>query len=263
MGRIAALQADTPIDPGTDLAEAIARLRAPAIPAAEYTDFDTLVRDLLLQVRDTVLPRHVSLNGPEQEICSLTLAGRGLVAFDFPHARHDAQPERTPAGPEPIARRFLQILQASFPRNGACRLQVTGPAPLGAGVRPRCTAEQLASAHRGVPPRSPTESFLAGLQPHARAWLRVARDGSRTGQSGSPPDQALLDAFAAHLLPTADSGQITGPTCVLFPCAGDGMVAWITDRTTRGLLLLDRATQDQVLRCWAGCIPAASPHIPG
>ncbi|NSY41448.1 hypothetical protein [Leisingera sp. ANG59] len=202
----------------SSLHQALIRLAQPSRAAPSGTD-DSLSAAVLREIRETVLPREITLCISGRAAATLTVAQRRIAGLSL---RDSADPSSAAENPETAAQLFaarLQQLQAGSRGQDFSFRRRPSAAPQGAGT---CSAGTLAAALAAASGSGRLDHFRAQAQPQAAAWLHCPQDSGQMRGDGPEALLIRLDAVRQTLAsraarPASARMPVPKPDCLLLP----------------------------------------------
>ncbi|MDC0659396.1 hypothetical protein N6L27_15455 [Leisingera sp. SS27] len=236
----------------SDLHQALIRLAEPARAALSGTA-DSLTDAVLREIRETMLPREITLCISGRAAATLTVAQRRIAGFTL---QDSADPSSAAEDPETAAQLFaarLQLLQAGGKEGKISFRRRPCAAPQGAGT---CSAGTLAAALAAAS-GSRLDHFRARALPQATAWLFCPR--STKEMQGDGPETLLtqLDAVRRALAskaarPASARMPVPKPDCLLLPVTPQLHILAASDGGGLLLLALPPEAARTQAAAWAG-----------
>ncbi|OBY24876.1 hypothetical protein [Leisingera sp. JC1] len=234
------------------LHQALVRLAQPACDAASGTG-DSLTAAVLREIRETVLPREITLCINSRAAATLTVAQRRIAGLSLPDS---AEPSSAADDPEAAAQLFaarLQRLQTGSKGGGFSFRRRPCPAPQGTGT---CSAETLA-ATLAAASGGRLDQFRTRALPQAAAWLHCPQDSGQMRGGGPEALRTRLEAVRQTLAskaarPASARMPVPKPDCLLLPVSPQLHILAASDGGALLLLALPPEAARAQAAAWAG-----------
>jgi hypothetical protein len=235
------------------LHQALVRLAQPACDAASGTS-DSLTAAVLREIRETVLPREITLRINDRAAASLTVAQRRIADLSL---RDSADPSSAAEDPETAAQVFaarLQLLQAGSKGGDFSFRRRPCPAPQGTGT---CSAGTLAAALAAASGSGRLDHFRNQALPQAAAWLHCPQGSGQMRGEGPEVLLTRLDAVRQALAskaarPASARMPVPKPDCLLLPVSPQLHILAASDGGALLLLALPPEAARAQAAAWAG-----------
>ncbi|WP_052272514.1 hypothetical protein [Leisingera sp. ANG-M7] len=234
------------------LHQALVRLAQPARAAASSTG-DSLTAAVLREIRETVLPREITLCIKGRAAATLTVAQRRIAGLSLPDS---ADPSSVAEDPETAAQIFatrLRQLKAASKSGDFSFRRRPCPAPQGTGT---CSVGTLAAALAAAS-GGRLDHFRARALPQAAAWLHCPQGGGQIRGDGPEALLTRLDAVRQTLAsraarPASARMPVPKPDCLLLPVSPQLHVLAASDGGALLLLALPPEAARAQAAAWAG-----------
>ncbi|NVK12798.1 MAG: hypothetical protein HWE35_01335 [Rhodobacteraceae bacterium] len=233
------------------LQQALVRLAQP-VRAAPSGSADSLTDAVLREIRETVLPREITLCISGRAAATLTVAQRRIAGFTL---QDSADPSSAAEDPEAAAQLFaarLLVLQAGGKSGKFSFRRRPCPAPQGAGT---CSAGTLAAAVAAAS-GGRLDQFRARALPQAAAWLHCPAGSTQMRGDGPEALLARLDAVRQTLAskasrPASARMPVPKPDCLLLPVSPQLHILAASDGGALLLLALPPEAARTQAAAWA------------
>lgn len=217
----------------------------------------TLGAMILQEIREIVLPRHLSVQKGPEIIADLCIAQRRLSYFTLSNGENEeeiigGEPEHPEEAAMIFATRLkrLEELITEQPYT-ISRSPCTMPSNTGS-----CSADMLASHLVRIRNQQPIESFHAMAQAHADCWMRCDIQNTVLETSGQESLLHQLKAVRDAFPPSAAQSRPTKmpplqPECLLLPISSELKILVTSDQNGRLLSLHSNETATELLEEWS------------
>ncbi|EBA14704.1 hypothetical protein RSK20926_01717 [Roseobacter sp. SK209-2-6] len=217
----------------------------------------TLSATILQEIREIVLPRHLSVQIDHEIVADLCVAQRRLSYFALCNGENvegiiGGEPEHPEEAATIFATRLkrLEELIKGQPYT-ISRSPCTMPSNTGS-----CSVDMLASHLDRIGNQQPIESFHALAQAHADCWMRCDIQNTVLETSGQEPLlhqlKAVRDAFSSSATQSLPAKMPPSqPECLLLPISSEQKILVTTDQNGRFLSLHSKESAKALLEEWS------------
>lgn len=223
-----------------------------------------LLRAVLNEIDETVLPRVITLTGDTKAKATLTISNRRLVSIDF-NDEATGHADQLPSDPASAAKYYISKLLSMFDRCSTMTLQGCGRAPANEIAGLSCSARSLADAadlkdfDSYLNPS--LHGFLESIKSLAGAWIE-SNSLTDAHECFGPRDlikklnyldRASLDGGDAF-----EQARRFGwrePSCSLLPINNSDLLTIVVDRTTKLMALTMVSEKETIGKNWHTVAP--------
>ncbi|WP_139837814.1 hypothetical protein [Roseovarius litorisediminis] len=224
-----------------------------------HTDHKILLRAILVEIDETILPREITLTADTGATAVLTVSNRRLLSL-FLSDDETGQTGELPSDPTSAAKQYISRLLYMFGRCDEVALEVSERAPAKLAVGLSCSAQSLADA-AGLcdiyGPLNPSlDRFLQDIKDMACAWIELGPPPAAQKSHGSEGLIKMLENFERASLnrgqTLAQAQKIGGqePSCVLLPLKGDRLLTMVVSRNTKLIALTQTSEKQAICDNW-------------
>lgn len=219
------------------------------------TDHNNLLRILIREIDEVVLPRKMALLSDGGVEATLVVSNRRMIELRTNDAT--LQPaEGGDAEPEAAARAYAQTIKKIGEQAGGIALQRLGRASKSATSSTACSAARLAEVSETLSHENRVQIFLQMIQTRAKGWIMHVSEGRDIYREG--PEAILLRLDALERITVAHRGtkgslsrlDRAGPSCSAFALSSGMQAIVATDGNDRLLAVISNQDRVATLEDW-------------
>ncbi len=154
------------------------------------TDDKSLMRLLIREIDDTVLPRKIGLQSGEGIVATLTASNRRMIELQT--AGTTILPEGE-AEPNAVVQAYAQAIKALGQGSGSITLQPLGRASQSATNSSACSAASLAKVADAMGHENGLQEFFQRVKSRSTAWILRTGEGQTPQRGGASDVLQVLD----------------------------------------------------------------------